>query len=317
MIGSMLRQPFPDTATFRRDRFTLVAVILMTLMGTVTLCSAQSDPWPDEVIEVSYGAGAGFGQNEFPSNILGPPDPDATPSVPSSSPSELLTLGMDGWIVLRFDGGIQDLPGPDFTVFENPFQYGDPPSVFRETGIVAVSSDGEAWFEFPYNIESLDGLAGVTPTDGSADPLDPSVSGGDSFDLAAVGLSTARYVRITDSGDQVPDNGPSFDLDAVACLNDVQSVDEAPPGSIAHPARLQAFPNPFNARVSIIVDLPFGQKQGTLCIYDALGRLVTQDRVSAGDQWTWMSDYRSAGVYFAVLKADGHAVLMQKLVLLR
>ena len=46
------------------------------------------------------------------------------------------------------------------------------------------------------------------------DPLDPSVSGGDHYDLADFGVSEARYVRITDRVDLVGVDGV-FDLDAV------------------------------------------------------------------------------------------------------
>ena len=48
------------------------------------------------------------------------------------------------------------------------------------------------------------GCAGVTPTeayDASAlVPLEPSITGGDAFDLADVGLGRARFVRIDDVG---------------------------------------------------------------------------------------------------------------------
>jgi hypothetical protein len=55
-------------------------------------------------------------------------------------------------------------------------------------------------------------------------PVDPSVAGGDPFDLADVGLSEARFVRIHDvSGETCPDaGGPTsdgFDLDAVSIVN--------------------------------------------------------------------------------------------------
>ena len=56
----------------------------------------------------------------------------------------------------------------------------------------------------------------------------PEGSGGDSFDLADVGLTWARYVRI-DGADFV--DGPvgannfGFDLDAVAAVNSVPFTD--------------------------------------------------------------------------------------------
>jgi hypothetical protein len=48
--------------------------------------------------------------------------------------------------------------------------------------------------------------------------LDPSVSGGDPFDLAEIGVARARYVRITDRVDQVGLSGV-FDLDAVGVIH--------------------------------------------------------------------------------------------------
>ena len=50
---------------------------------------------------------------------------------------------------------------------------------------------------------------------------DPSVAGGDGFDLFDVGLSRARFVRITDTGTNrfYGPPGGGFDLDAVAVIN--------------------------------------------------------------------------------------------------
>jgi hypothetical protein len=47
------------------------------------------------------------------------------------------------------------------------------------------------------------------------DPTDPSVAGGDAFDLADVGLTRARFVRVTDR----PDLATVFDLDAVSIVH--------------------------------------------------------------------------------------------------
>jgi hypothetical protein len=54
------------------------------------------------------------------------------------------------------------------------------------------------------------------------DPRDPSVSGGDSFDLHDLGMKTARFVRIRDSGLGLGPIGPGtrgFDLDAIAIIH--------------------------------------------------------------------------------------------------
>jgi hypothetical protein len=66
----------------------------------------------------------------------------------------------------------------------------------------------------------VSGCAGTQPV--FANPglgvsgTDPSVAGGDGFDLSLVGLPRARYVRVTDSG---ANPGGGFDLDAVAVVN--------------------------------------------------------------------------------------------------
>jgi hypothetical protein len=52
------------------------------------------------------------------------------------------------------------------------------------------------------------------------DPVDPSVAGGDAFDLAALGLPRAGFVRVRDLGlgSPTPDTA-GFDLDAVASVH--------------------------------------------------------------------------------------------------
>src|SRR4029079_2189853 len=113
--------------------------------------------------------------------------------------------------------------------------------VFAEYGIVAVSQDGVHFIDLPYDAVTHAGLAGQTPVlshpDNGIDPLDPAVSGGDSFDLAAVGLPWAAYVRITDPGAAIPDprnalppaTSAAFDLDAVAALHGCD------PGAVSTP----------------------------------------------------------------------------------
>jgi hypothetical protein len=170
----------------------------------------------------------------------------------------VVSLGVGGSIVLEFtDNEIVDGPGADFIVFENAFfcaaepqSADDPYSVFAEPGFVAVSDDGVNFATFPYDaaalaqvtlfcserplIESLGGLMGISPSPNGNytvpnDPLvfDPgspggvSGHGGDAFDLAAVGLSHARFVRITDSslGIGIPGASEGVDLDSVVAIN--------------------------------------------------------------------------------------------------
>ena len=213
-----------------------------------------------EVTDVEYGEQAGWGQSHFPDNVLGPPA-GLGADAQQMKETEVLSLGHGGRITLRVGFEIVDQDGPDFTVFENAFYVGgDPVNCYTETAAVEVSQDGKNWVRFPMdyrpdgagpvvyaNPANFSGFAGVTPvyanSDGGADPLDPAVSGGDSFDLADVGLAWAKYIRIIDTGSAVrapgtemyDDNGdliddsgnhspPSgnkegFDLDAVAVIH--------------------------------------------------------------------------------------------------
>jgi hypothetical protein len=281
------------------NHFRLTLIQLTLLMLTV---SGKCDPWADSVISVNYGTGAGFGQDYFPGNILGPPDSSATPTQPAADATEVLSLGSGGEIVLAFlDGGISDGPGVDFTIFENPFFFGgDTLHVFRETGFVAVSLDGIQWLEFPWDTLALSGLAGVTPVNGAADPTDPASSGGDSFDLADLGLTRATYLRITDTAGTVPDGGDSFDLDAVAVIHGEQ-------GSIAHEplvASALVCPNPFLQELTLKV---FLAQSGILkiSVIDLQGRsrgVIAEGSYPEGKtSFYWRSDL-PGGIYFFQLE---------------
>jgi len=95
------------------------------------------------------------------------------------------SLGRSGWIILDMQSDIPDGPGNEITVHEGD---SDPEGY---ACYVATSLDG------PWH------LAG-------------NGTGTASFDLAASGLTTARYIRIIDDGDgPVSGDNAGFDLDAV------------------------------------------------------------------------------------------------------
>ncbi len=215
------------TITAARAAFAIAVVSTAALVSASVLAQ---DPFADEVVSFTPGTGAGFGADKLPAIVLGPP----VGAGATEGSLDVLSLGNNGTVVLAFrDRIICDGDGPDFTVFENAFHAGAPDGpIFTEVGIVAVSEDGVQFVEFPYDPVTFAGLAGKTPvfsnpTNG-IDPTDPTVSGGDSFDLATVGLTRAAYVRITDPGASIPDVGsqvPSvnqagFDLDAIAAVHD-------------------------------------------------------------------------------------------------
>lgn len=128
----------------------------------------------------------GWNHDKMPGVVLGPP----------KGVFDTVSLGCGGSLTVGFvDPPLIDGPGPDLIVFENPFS-----ETFPEPVRVEVSDDGCSWAQFPCNPVTLEGCGGVKvvkalPGTG-IDPTDPTVSGGDSFDLAEIGVSRARFVRV-------------------------------------------------------------------------------------------------------------------------
>ncbi len=188
----------------------------------------RADRFVTHVVSKALGACAGFGLNRMPGVVEGPPigGGDGTGSL------DVLSLGNGGEIVLSFDpNAIVDGAGSDFIVFENPFLIGgDPHKPNAEPGEVSVSEDGVTWKTFPctataYPYGACAGWHPVysSPSNGIS-PVDPVTAGGDPFDLADVGLASARFVRIRDkANEQCPPGSPSttngFDLDAISIVN--------------------------------------------------------------------------------------------------
>lgn len=178
-------------------------------------------PFADRVVSFTPGTGAGFGQLSLPGVVLGPPQGGGA----GAGSLDVLSLGYGGEIVLELtDLALVDGPGVDLLVFENPF------GSFTETGVVAVSDDGATWHEFPCAASDraggFPGCAGVKPVYANPEmgisATDPAVAGGDAFDLATLGVSRARFVRIRDSGaNGYGGTAGGFDLDAIAVVNGV------------------------------------------------------------------------------------------------
>jgi Dockerin type I domain len=212
-----------------RFRHGSTAPVLLAALFLVATAAGAQDPFADAVVDFTVGDGGGYGSELLPGVVLGPPRGGG--AVQGSL--DVVSLGNNGVITLRFDLPlICDGPGADFTVFENAFHASTPEGpIFEEYGIVSVSQDGSTFVDLPYDPITHSGLAGRTPVlsnpANGIDPLDPTVSGGDAFDLADVGLSWVAYVRITDPGAAIPDPGDrippgdkgGFDLDAIAALH--------------------------------------------------------------------------------------------------
>jgi len=176
-------------------------------------CVASFDPGPD----------AGFGADRFPDVIYGEPLGNGD----TSGGLDVLSLGRKGSIVVGFGGNsIVDGPGPDFLVFENPFfAAGNPNDIYAELGRVSVSLDGQTWTAFTCQEDGKPplGCAGHGPVYANADldisAFDPSVSGGDAFDLADIGVPEARFVKVEDLEGKGGAPSAGFDLDAITILN--------------------------------------------------------------------------------------------------
>lgn len=183
-------------------------------------CRVFETVFATEVVGYEFGPGQSFGQDGFPASVLGGPYGQGE----TAGSLDVVSLGDGGFVELAFyDRVIIDGAGPDFIVFENAFHAGDADGpLFFEPARVSVSEDGVTWYKFPCEDGETptDTCAGLEPVvfnveEDSAASLDPATSGGDLFDLAELGLTEARYVRITD----LEGDGAVFDLDAVAIVN--------------------------------------------------------------------------------------------------
>ncbi len=237
---------------------TCAALLFASALALPLLARAQTvtDCFPDRIVAYSPAAvSAPPAFNSWqPGIVLGPPGN----TTPTNGSLTVLSLGHGGSITLEFtDNEILDGPGPDFIVFENPFfctaaplSPSDPWSVFAEPGVLAASDDGVTFHPFPYDaaalaqvvslctdkslLQDLRGLIGITPsfTGDWTVPDDPTLfepgapggvagHGGDAFDLATVGLTHARFLRIVDPNLPigVPGSSEGLDLDAVVALH--------------------------------------------------------------------------------------------------
>jgi len=170
----------------------------------------EPDPFIDQVVSYTEGEGAGFGQEDYPDIVFGPP----MGAGPNAGSLDVLSLGMNGEIIVVFeDWIITDGDGVDLIVFENPF------TGWVELGEVSASQDGEEWFTWPCDTETWQGCAGITPVlshpDNCIDARDPFSAGGDAFDLSEIGIESAKYIRIQD----VSGETGGFDLDSIAIVN--------------------------------------------------------------------------------------------------
>jgi len=212
-------------STIFLSAFTAVTAAMLGIAARAT-----ADPFADGVYSYQAGTNAGFGQDRMPFVVLGAPRGGGA----IEGGTDVLSLGDGGSVVVAFrDNVLMDGPGDDLIVYENAFHSGSESGpIFTELGFVQVSVDRKTWFEFPYDEQTGEGLAGRTPVFAAPgtgiDPLSAE-AGGDRFDIADVGLEFVRFVRIIDVNRTIPDAGDfvvpadkgGFDLDAVAAIHSI------------------------------------------------------------------------------------------------
>jgi len=204
------------------------------------LIACSSPPlWADVVVDAPGATGANFGDPTRATN-------GARGGGDRSGGTDVYSMGLDAGVndtlVLSWSGGqAVDGPGADLVVFENPFDVASGGRFFDPL-LVEVSADGDAWFAFPVDYLAADelawsadpsawsGFAGVSTVrlnedTNPVDPFDAEAAGGDAFDLADVGLSAARYVRLTAAATQPnPDTDALFPRDPISNGPDIDAV---------------------------------------------------------------------------------------------
>jgi len=173
----------------------------------------------------------------FPSASLGAPD------------NVGCSLGSSGFIVLDFGAGheIVDQIGDDFTVVE---------------ALTPADPNAEAYSVYAGDAYNQSLLIG-------------SGSGTTSFDLAAAGVGSTRYLRILDNSGAAPNGAyAGMDLDAViATSGSAVLVEHSADAAPRFPLAAVASPNPFRDETTVRLRLP---RPGPveLRVFDASGREV-------------------------------------------
>lgn len=287
---------------------------IVLLIAIIYSAEANHQQGIDTVFSFTPGEGQNTGQGEeyFPDNIFGLPDTNAREDIQSALPENVLSIGFGGEIIVGFKNyNVIDGPGPDFTIFENAFINPLNKKMFAEPGKVAVSLDGVYYTEFPFDSVSLVGCAGTQPTYGKKDPFNPEESGGNQFDLADIGLSEIRYIKITDITRMLLDNPEheyydpilsGFDLDALIGLNLVDHSTEVAENKSEELLAIQG-------NIIVVGDIPM---DGKLELYNINGLKINSAEVYPGN--IYRMPPLSRGLYIARLIA-GEKYIVEKFIL--
>lgn len=295
----------------------LLTILLLTVCLSAAHPVAAQIAAIDTVFAFEAGAGTDFGQGAeyFPLNVFGMPSAAARPDVPAATPEEVVSLGLEGVIIVgNTSRAIADRPGPDFVIFENAFEFGFN-RIYAEPGQVSVSQFGEEWHDFPCDAASLAGCAGTVPSTGDYEPFDAQRAGGNAFDLADLGLEWARYIRIRDVSRAVRDNSDhafhdptinGFELDAVVIINPVDLTTDVGAGAE------DVNQSPAISQRGDVVEVTGLRGAAQLEVYSLEGKVLQRADVKHNGPVSGVQLRR--GVQAIVLR-DGGGVLSRKLVL--
>jgi hypothetical protein len=280
--------------------FTYITLLFIFALNVYNIKALEPPQGIDTVYFFTPGEGQNAGQSSeyFPNNIFGLPFSAATDIIPASTPSDLCSIGFGGEIIVGFKGKVLiDGNGPDFTIFENVMKNDLTSRYFVEPAIVSVSYDGINYIEFPFDTLTLEGCAGTKPTYGAQNPFDPSISGGNSFDLATIGIAKIKYIKIKDFSQYIyahpehPFYDPTlsgFDLDALVGINlelnnDLQADDSS----------IQKY-----SLLSKVLTTKYYKEYK---IYSISGELISQEEI-AND--TIYLNFLQTGIYFIELLSN-------------
>lgn len=224
---------------------------------------------------------------------------------------KVVSLGDGGTAILTFDLPIANNPGPDFAIFENGFS-----DDFLELAFVEVSSDGVQYFRFPAHSLTptaiqIDGFGSLDATNINNLAGKYRARFGTPFDLeelkdeAGLDIQNITHIKLidvvgsidatlgsTDSKGQIindpfptPYASSGFDLDAVAVLNSLVSVEDQMP-------KTNIFPNPAQSVIRVQVAVP-----SIISLTNLNGSVVSTQNAVAGVIEFNLSGI-STGIYF-------------------
>lgn len=276
--------------------YTIPAFFLIFFIASIPVYAQVS--WASHVHDYQFGSGQNTGQGttQFPANVIGEIRNTITETVPESDPQYVVSLGRNGWVVLGFETPIIDIQGPDFVVFENAFRYGpNAEYIFDEWMTVSVSEDGIHWIDFPYDSLTGAGMAGKTPSVGVHALIgDLTQCGGDAFDLATVGLSSAMYVKVTDATRFQTADKLGAELDGIMKLNTTSTTIETATSQL-----------PFTVNTSVETLILTSPHNLEISLYSSDGALIFTQNLLAETPQSFASFTLSTGLYLWVWEEKG------------